>query len=173
MTGRPLVDVARRMERAGVSYAVIGAHAVNAWVEPRVTADIDVTAEVSAGSVRRLVEAFEADGFTVADVHGDQQTSGPDFVRIVSPDAIVVVEVQVAKTAYQRHVIERAVVTADGVRVATPEDLIVLKLIADRPKDRADAAALAGVPALDWGHVEHWATEWRVEERLRRLRRGE
>jgi hypothetical protein len=168
----PLGDVARRLDEQAVPYAVIGAHAVNAWVEPRVTADIDVTAEVSASDASRLTDAFEADGFTVTRVHGDAQPSGPDFVRLVSSDGFVVVEVQVAKTAYQRLVIERAVVSEDGVRVATPEDLIVLKLIADRAKDRGDLAALAALPDLDWNHVEHWAGEWRVTDRLRRLRTG-
>lgn len=168
----PLVEVARRLERAGVSYAVIGAHAVNVWVEPRVTADIDVTAELSASDATRLVRVFEADGFTCDRVNGDVQPSGPDFVRLVSADGIVVVEVQTAKTAYQRCVIERAVASHDRVRVATPEDLIVLKLIADRPKDRADLAALTALPDLDWDHVERWAAEWQVEDRLRRLRDG-
>jgi hypothetical protein len=168
----PLVDVARRLERAAVSYAVIGAHAVNAWVEPRVTADIDVTAEVSASDASRLARVFEEDGFTCGHGHGDAQASGPDFMRLVSADGLVVVEVQVAKTAYQRRVIERAVVSECGVRIATAEDLVVLKLIADRPKDRADLAALAALPDLDWGYVERWAAEWQVADRLLRLRRG-
>jgi len=169
----PLVEVARRLERAGVSYAIIGAHAVNVWVEPRVTADIDVTAEVSASGATRLIRVFEADGFTCARVHGDVQPSGPDFVRLVSADGVVVVvEVQTAKTAYQRRVIERAVASHDRVRVATPEVLIVLKLIADRPKDRADLAALMALPDLDRDYVERWAAEWQVEDRLRRLREG-
>ena len=31
------------LDEAGVEYAVIGGHAVNAWLEPRFTADVDVT----------------------------------------------------------------------------------------------------------------------------------
>jgi hypothetical protein len=56
-------------------------------------------------------------------------------------------------------------------RVATPEDLIVLKLIADRPKDRQDLLGLVALPDLDWAYVARWAAEWDVAERLAALRR--
>ena len=75
---------------------------------------------------------------------------------------------QVAKTQFQREVIQRA--SSGPVRVASPEDLIVMKLIANRPKDRVDLEGLIRLPALDWDHVERWAAEWGVLEELKRLR---
>lgn len=69
-------------------------------------------------------------------------------------------EIQAAKTALQREVIRRAVVSEEGMRVATAEDLVILKLIADRPKDQADLAGLVRLPGLDWAHVERWAEQW-------------
>jgi hypothetical protein len=96
--------------------------------------------------------------------------SGPDFVRFVAPDGGLLLEVQAAKTPLQREVVERAVATASGLRVATVEDLIVLKLIADRPKDQGDLAGLAQLPEIDWTHVERWAREWGLEAGLHALR---
>jgi hypothetical protein len=93
-------------------------------------------------------------------------------VRFVAPDGALLLEVQAAKTPLQREVVERAVVTPSGLRVATVEDLIVLKLIADRPKDQGDLHGRAQLPAVDWSYVEHWAGEWGVSDRLERLRRG-
>ena len=58
------------------------------------------------------------------------------------------------------------------MRVATVEDLIVLKLIADRTKDQADLEGLLALGALDWAYVERWATTWGVLDRLRSKRRG-
>jgi hypothetical protein len=81
------------------------------------------------------------------------------------------VEIQAAKTALQHDVVCRARTSSEGVRVATPEDLIVLKLIADRPKDRQDLLGLVALPDLDWAHVERWAAEWDVADRLASLRR--
>jgi hypothetical protein len=144
----PIAEIAARLEAAGVSYAIIGAHAVNVWLEPRFTADIDVTVQAGTEEMTRLKGALVAHGFTVTREHGATLPSGPDFVRFTSPDSTIVVEVQAAKTDFQNEVVRRAT-TERGVRVATPEDLIVMKLIADRPKDAIDLAGLVRLPSLD------------------------
>jgi hypothetical protein len=144
---------------------------VNVWVEPRFTADVDLTAASSPDEMAHLRRGLIAAGFRVAREHGAALASGPDFVRFVAPDGALLLEVQAAKTPLQRELVERAVVIPSGLRVATIEDLIVLKLIADRPKDQGDLHALAQLPGVDWSYVERWAGEWGVSERLERLRR--
>jgi len=165
-----LARVASLFEAARVPYAVIGAHAVNAWIEPRLTADIDVTAQISSADLARLQAQLEAARFRLTRVGGMELPSGPDFVRFASDDGTVVVEIQAAKTDLQRAVIARAIRAEDGVRVATAEDLIVLKLIANRPKDQVDLQGLVALPSLDWRYIERWAAEWEVFELLHRLR---
>lgn len=167
----PLSEIALLLERATVRYVVIGAHAVNAWIEPRITADVDVTVEV-APDLERLKEMLADAGYRLTGTHGADQSSGPDFLRFVSSNDAVVLELQVAKTAFQREVIRRAVSVTDGPRVATVEDLIVMKLIANRPKDQADLHGLAALSAVDWPYVERWADEWGVASVLQRLRSG-
>lgn len=167
---RPLAWLARVLDELGTPYAVIGAHAVNAWVEPRFTADIDVTIQLTAHSADALARRLEQAGFARSRVHGIGAPSGPDFVRFVSKAQSLSVEFQSAKTPFQQEVIHRARAAEDGARVATPEDLIVLKLIADRPKDQVDLLGLAALPGLDWPHVERWSREWEVEDRLRAVR---
>lgn len=166
----PLVAIATLFDQAAVPYAVIGAHAVNVWVEPRFTADVDVTAAVDGDGLRRLEDVLHRAGWISDRVHGATLPSGPDFVRFVSSNATTTLEVQAAKTELQREVVRRAIASDEGVRVATPEDLIVLKLIADRPKDQVDLLSLSALPALDWAYVERWAKEWDVGARLARLR---
>lgn len=160
-----LGDLAALLERAGVAYALIGAHAVNSWLEPRFTADIDVTVQTDAAGLARLGEALAAAGFTLTRQHGADLPSGPDFIRFTSEDPSVSIEVQVAKTDFQREIVRRAFVE-EGIRVATPEDLAVMKLIADRPKDQIDLQGLLGLDGLDWSYVERWADEWGVRDRL-------
>ena len=167
----PLPYVARLLASIGVDYAVIGAHAVNCWLEPRLTADIDLTVAADRAQLDSLRARLSSEGFRVAREHGADAPSGPDFVRFVSADGETVIEVQAAKTDYQREVIRRAVGTAEGLRVATVEDLIVLKLIADRTKDRVDLEGLIGLGSLDWTYVEKWASTWGVLDRLHSKRR--
>jgi hypothetical protein len=118
----------------------------------------------------RLRSGFVAEGFRVAREHGVALPSGPDFVRFVAPGDALLVEVQAAKTSLQRELVRRAIRSKGGLRVATVEDLIVLKLIADRPKDQGDLDGLARLSGVDWPYVERWAREWGVEPRLQRLR---
>jgi hypothetical protein len=167
---RPLVWLAALLDRLGLPYAVIGAHAVNAWLEPRFTSDIDVTLELGATASGELTRAFEREGFAVTRALGERLPSGPDFLRFTSSDHLVTVELQPAKTLLQHEVVRRARAGRDGVRVATPEDLIVLKLIANRPKDRIDLSGLAALDGLDWGYVERACAEWGITELLADLR---
>lgn len=167
----PLARVVALLDRVGIEYAVIGAHGVNAWLEPRFTADVDITANIDSDAATKLQAAFAAEGLEIANVLGGALPSGPDFVRFASADRMVVLEIQAAKTDLQRELIRRARRTSDGIPVATPEDLIILKLIADRPKDRQDLLGLLALPGLDWAHVDRWAAEWDVSERLAALRR--
>ena len=167
MTEAPIQALARLLDRADIPYALIGGHAVNTLLEPRLTRDIDVTVVASAEGIGRLRAALEAEGFQLEREFGSELPSGPDFLRFVSEP--VVIEVQTAKTRYQHDVVRRAA-SEDGVRVASPEDLIVLKLIADRPKDQEDLRGLARLRSLDWSYVERCTEEWDVQGRLRRLR---
>jgi hypothetical protein len=167
-----ITALARLLGDAAVDYALIGGHAVNVWLEPRFTADVDVTVQAGPRESERLQRTLAGAGFAAMREHGTGQPSGPDFVRFVSADGTITLEVQAAKTAFQREAIRRAHVGANGMRIATVEDLIVMKLIADRPKDQVDLLGLAHLPAVDWPYVERWAAEWQVLDRLRRIRPG-
>jgi hypothetical protein len=59
---------------------------------------------------------------------------------------------------------------SSGLRIATPEDLFILKLIADRNKDFKELLDLGALPDLDWGYIEHWTTIWGVHDRIERYR---
>ncbi len=163
--------LARVLDAARTRYAIIGGHAVNSWLEPRFTADIDVTVAADVAELTRLRDLLSQSGYVVTREYGADLPSGPDFVRWTSSEGDVV-ELQLAKTEFQEQVIRRAVVGSRGAKVATPEDLVVLKLIADRAKDRIDLEGLVALESLDWAYVEHWARQWDVLDRLERVRAG-
>ena len=81
-----------------------------------------------------------------------------------------IVDIQTAKTDYQIGVIQRAANTTAGLAVATVEDLIVLKLIANRPRDLRDIDKLLEWNNVDWAYIEHWAEIWDVTPRMEMVR---
>ncbi len=169
-TGGPFAEIARALARARLPHALIGGHAVNAWAEPRFTADIDLTVVAQAEAIARFRVELEAIGYRVTGEVGRELPSGPDFVRFARAAEDPPLDVQVAKTRFQEEVVRRARVAGDGLCIATAEDLVVLKLIANRVKDQLDLHNLLALDALDWAYVDKWAVEWGVADRLERLR---
>ena len=77
----PLEELARLLRGAAVDYALIGGHAVNVWLEPRFTADIDITLAAGGDDLNRLRGVLARAGYTTAVEHGADFPSGPDFIR--------------------------------------------------------------------------------------------
>lgn len=156
---------------AGLEAAVIGGVARNYWELPRLTYDLDLTVAAEKDAVEIVVRAFVEHGYEVMRNQGPEQRSGPDFVQLLNPRSHQVVELQAAKTDFQALVIERGtpIPGAEPLRVASREDVIVLKLIAFRRKDQDDLVNLANHPDIDWGYIEHWADVWQVSDRLPQL----
>jgi len=140
-----LVRLAQRLSELGVPYMVIGGLANAVWGEPRATLDIDVT-----------VAAETADG-------GDLIAGlAPDFHPLVSDPSRFIEQTRVlplrSRTGirvdlifgllpFERDAIARAVsVKVQGVDVSfcTAEDLILLKIISTRDRDRADVEGIVG-----------------------------
>jgi hypothetical protein len=152
--------------------AVIGGVAYNFWREPRYTNDIDFNVVADAKVAAELRNRLVAHGYEVVREQTPDATSGPDFLRFILPGTRKIVEFQAAKTPYQELTIKRAVMAAPDqpFPVATAEDVIVLKLIANRPKDHRDMVSLGMIDGLDWDYIEHWAEIWGVAETLANLR---
>jgi hypothetical protein len=142
------------LREADVPAAVIGGVAASVLGRPRVTKDVDL--------VVALAEEKELPGFlALAERHGvtPRTADSLDFAKVSrvlllrhEPSGIEI-DISLAGLPFEREVIERALErTVRGVvfRVATAEDLIVMKAIALRPRDVADIEALLDThPDLD------------------------
>jgi hypothetical protein len=166
------------VEEAGLAFAVIGGCARNAYAEPRATKDVDLVVEVDADRYSLLEEALARRGFHCATAVGDRDEPVPDLCLYRDGEGRRV-DVLFAHTSLERSALARSEPREPyaGVEIAvvSPEDLMVYKLIADRPQDRADIAAVVGAltlagRAIDWSYVERWCDEWDVRARLDRVR---
>lgn len=168
-----LSELAAMVAAAELDVALIGGAAVNTYVEPRYTKDIDLTVAAGREGMEALSRLLGEAGFVTGRAQDGDASSGPDFVQLTREATHDIVDLIAAKTSFQRLLIQRAV-RGEGqwLPVATPEDLIILKLIANRSRDRLDAEALARQEPLDWRYVEDWASTWGVTERLDALRRA-
>lgn len=169
------------LAEAGVEYVFIGALAAIEWGRPRATTDIDLVVSVEPSRWPALHQALSAHGLTAAAGIGPADPADllPDIAVYWSDGTPAVrVVVFIAKTGFERAVFEtarRRNVAGRSVPIASPEAVLIYKLLASRPKDLIDVQAvfeartLAATP-LDWAFLEHWASEWSIEDRLRSWR---
>jgi predicted nucleotidyltransferase len=164
----------------GGSHAIIGAVARNAWAPPRATTDLDLAIAARPEALDSLDTKLREVGYVRVREHRvDASDPLPDIVIFRSEEGEPrQVDLLLAKTPFEQEVIEHAEhVTIGPLRspVASPEHLIVYKLLADRPRDRDDVRAVLrtqtrAARSFDWGRVERWVEFWQITERLRRLR---
>ncbi len=165
------------------SVALIGAVARNAWAPPRATTDLDVAIAASSDVIESVQRALTALGYERVRSHrADPEDALADLVVLrAAKGSLRQVDLLVAKTAFESEVLRRAVrveIAGISAPVATPEDLIVYKLVADRARDRDDISAILRTQRragreIDWAHVEQWAGFWSVLDRLAELRARE
>jgi hypothetical protein len=166
------------LETEGLTYAVIGALARNAWARPRASTDVDFAVALGAGGATRLRDALESRGFTFVREHTVEPADDlPDLLFLRAPDGVRV-DFLVAKTEFEEAALSRAHEARVGdrlCRVVSPEDLVVYKVVAGRTRDLADVeevvqARIAAGEAFDWAHVEKWVADFGYEDRLARVR---
>jgi len=154
----PLAAIVRILRSSGVTrFAFTGAVALGVWVRPRRTRDVDLVGEVEATASDRLLALHNGVRSGASEL--------PDLVRFRVGDWDI--DLFVAKGDYYRQSLGRAVeaeIEGEQVRVVTPEDLAIqkmLKLRTDRRRvlqDVADLRALihALVDRLDWEYLDRW-----------------
>ena len=167
-----LEALGRVLDELGIRWALIGALAANRYrMTTRLTGDVDLLLANTGPGLAHLERALAAQRWSV------QRAEPSGEILRLRHSELGVADLIVAATEYEGIAITRAREETIGtdriVRVATPEDVIVLKLIAGRAQDVADIEAiLTAKPVLDEAHIEEWAEFWDVLDLWRRLRDG-
>jgi hypothetical protein len=136
---------------------VFGAQAVIAYGVPRLSADVDVTLRLVPDEPQRFARDMEAAGFGL-------RIDDPDFVRrtrvmpFVHLATAMPLDVVLAGSGLEDEFLDRARAVDVGgttVPLIDPEDLIIAKVLAGRPKDLEDATGLWGLlgQEMDAGRI--------------------
>jgi len=173
-----LLETVSVIERLGIRYAVMGGFAAGAWGLPRPTFDAEIAVVVDEDSLMRLFDGLEREGF---DVPAEHRTGFRDVVggfekvkvnrfldRHVWRTDLFVVNGPFLTSALDRA--KQVTIGRRHVQVMSPEDIILLKLIANRRKDQADIEEIIGLcKNLDVPYLNSWATKLELAERLRQF----
>ena len=181
-----VVELQRRLEAASIPSMVIGGLAVAVWGEPRLTRDADLKVELERESADRLLSVLGSDYRSLQDDPLESlRTVGFAFFEDSTGTRL---DLLLADTSFDVAAMgrRRDVELAPGLtaKVCTPEDLIILKLIATRAHDQEDARSVIRRQRakLDDAYVIRWLREFEqalddstlvaTYERLRATRSG-
>ena len=165
----------RLFEKLGLRYAVMGGIAVRAHGIPRPTQDVDFTVSIERSFLPKLYDAARRLGYDVPQAFAAgwvDQVAGMPLVRVgrYIEGKSIDVDLFLAESRFQQELLARAKpeqIDDLMVSIVTPEDLVLLKLLAHRPRDLADIGDIFFVQGtLDEPYLKHWAAELGVSERL-------
>ena len=166
---RRIIDA---LEAQRIDAVIIGGQAVNYHGHSRFTRDVDVTVTVGPWEVQAVLRAVYAAGL---------QTRVDDVVDFVAHTMVLPcldatskmgVDISFVDSEYLHQAIGRAVqfpIAGRMVRFLALEDLVLQKVIANRPQDRIDVVELlARHLKADHDYIRQWLRQFEevVEERL-------
>ena len=140
-----LTALARVLDERETRWYLFGAQAVVIWGAPRMTADVDVTVELEPAAATGFVAEMDQAGFElrIRDVEGFvARTRVLPFVHRATQ---VPLDVVLAGPGLEELFLDRArriEVRGNRIPVISPEDLIVTKILAGRPKDLEDVRGI-------------------------------
>ncbi len=147
-----------------IPHFVMGGIAVQYWGEPRFTRDVDITIVVEPGNEKAVVEellhAFPAR------LENALEFALKHRVILLTVPSLCDVDISLGFPGYESEAAQRAVDYDIGegrfIRLCSAEDLIIHKLVAQRPQDIADVEGvlIRQKGRLDFRYIRFWIGEF-------------
>ena len=157
--------IARMLDEAGVRYMIIGGQAVLFYGEPRLTRDIDITLDATLEQLDDILKLIEQVDFQPL-VDPATFTKETMVLPCRDPETGIRVDFIFSFSLYEQqalHRVRRVKMGEASVCFATPEDVIVHKIIAGRPRDLEDVKGiLLKNPDIDQPYIRRWLDDFSV-----------
>ena len=155
---KALLDLATLLDQNKIQYMVIGGMANAKWGRPRATLDIDVTVWVQEHEIKGLISIFENQNYKFRVTNPIEFIEETRVLPLKTPEEQNI-DMIFGALAFEQNAVERAIKVKIGdgfVKFCTAEDLILLKIISDRPQDLEDVKGILEFQkhALDYSYLD-------------------
>jgi hypothetical protein len=160
----PVMAVQHLIDAFDQQGIIIGGIAVSLLGHPRLTADADALLLLPLDQLPKLLKVAQTVGLTprIPDVMAFAQKSR--VVLLKHESSGINVDISLGLLPFELEAVERSELYEAGnlrLRLPTPEDLIILKAVAHRPKDMLDiTAVIATHPHLDSSRIAFWVQQF-------------
>jgi len=161
----PLESLQKLISRFNHRGVVIGGIAASILGEARYTEDLDAMFLLSVKDVSQFLEAAKQEGIEsrINDAEGFAKKNRILLLRHMITNTNI--DISLGILTFEEEVVERSVLhefdEALQIRLPSPEDLIIMKAIAHRPKDYEDIRTLViKYQDLDYKRIERWVKDF-------------
>lgn len=139
---------------------IIGGIAVGLLGKPRFTADVDAVFLISTQNIHQFLELALAEQIIPRIPNAEEFARKNRVLLLKHSPTETDIDISLGILPFEEEMVERASTRSFAgliARLPTPEDLIIMKAIAHRPKDLEDIRTIAeSYPSLDIKRIEQW-----------------
>ena len=150
-----LARFAGELKKRNLRYALIGGLAASMRGRIRATEDLDLILLSNLDEALSLVESLGDRGFSPLLEDYETVARSALLIPIIDRASGIQLDLAIGLSGFEQEVVERAdpmILEGQEIFVATPEDLVVLKILAGRPQDLQDVKGIVEIhdEQLDW-----------------------
>ena len=159
-----LLRIGSSLKKHSMSYMIIGGQAVLLYGEPRLTRDIDITLGVNTDRLKDLLTILQK--ISLKPIPADIESFVRQTMVLPSLDEATGIRIDFifSFTPYETEAIKRAkkiMMLGQEICFASPEDVIIHKIFAGRPRDLEDVRTiLLKNPEIDAKYIRSWLKEF-------------
>jgi predicted nucleotidyltransferase len=143
---------------------IIGGIAVGFLGKPRFTADVDAVFLLSTQDIPKFIELASRENIMPRRKDAEEFARKSRVLLLKHTLTETDIDISLGILPFEEEMVERSDIKSFAnlsIRLPTPEDLIIMKAIAHRPKDLEDIRTIAEkYPDLDVKRIERWVKEF-------------
>lgn len=143
---------------------IIGGIAVGFLGRPRLTEDVDAMFLLSTNDIPRFLDSAKIYNIQPRIPNAEEFARKNRVLLMQHSPTEVNIDISLGVLPFEEEMVERGIVQSTGalaIRLPTPEDLIIMKAIAHRPKDLEDIRTVIDKnPKLDVVRIRHWVKQF-------------
>lgn len=161
---QPLQELSRLLTGTKTQGVVIGGISVSLIGKPRFTADIDAVILLDFEKIGTFVEQAAKFGFKPRIRGVTTFARKSHVILLVHEESGIDIDLSIGLLPFEHEMVGRAKKFKSGevsFYIPTPEDLIIMKAVAHRPKDMEDIRMIVQAhPKLDQKRIRKWVQEF-------------
>ncbi len=160
----PLQKLSRLLAKTHTQGMLIGGVAAGLLGNPRFTADIDAVILLDFERIEEFIKAAATLGFVPRIKDAARFARKSHVILLAHKKSGIDIDLSIGMLPFEREAIDRSKkFSSDDVAIGipSPEDLIIMKAVAHRPKDIEDVRAIIeNNPSMDVARIRRWIKEF-------------